>query len=139
MSQMQAAMIGSHVIIPGMKAKLLLLLTGRGVMQTAMYQRKLLQVAVQLLKPGGHLVYSTCTVNPGAHKPVKWHSCMQFFAAYGLAAVGPLLCPSPSQRHGNGMGFSWQSMNSWPRPHVFQEPQILLNVGNMYLSHCHQQ
>lgn len=37
-------------------------------MQTAMYQRKLLQVAVQLLRPGGYLVYSTCTINPGAHK-----------------------------------------------------------------------
>ena len=33
--------------------------------QTAAYQRKLLQVAVQLLKPGGHLVFSTCTINPG--------------------------------------------------------------------------
>ncbi len=37
------------------------------VMQTARYQRKLLRVAVQLLKPGGHLVYSTCTINPGMH------------------------------------------------------------------------
>ena len=36
-------------------------------MQTARYQRKLLRVAVQLLKPGGHLVYSTCTINPGMH------------------------------------------------------------------------
>lgn len=33
--------------------------------QAAAYQRKLLHVAVKLLKPGGHLVYSTCTINPG--------------------------------------------------------------------------
>lgn len=37
--------------------------------QTAAYQRKLMRVAVQLLKPGGHLVYSTCTINPG--KPMQ--------------------------------------------------------------------
>lgn len=36
--------------------------------QTARYQRKLLQVAVQLLKPGGKLVFSTCTINPGIFK-----------------------------------------------------------------------
>lgn len=32
---------------------------------TAAYQRKLIDVAVQLIKPGGYLVFSTCTFNPG--------------------------------------------------------------------------
>ena len=31
----------------------------------AYYQRKLLDVAVALLKPGGALVYSTCSICPG--------------------------------------------------------------------------
>lgn len=33
---------------------------------TANYQRNLLDAAVELVKPGGTLVYSTCTINPGA-------------------------------------------------------------------------
>jgi hypothetical protein len=35
------------------------------LLQTAAYQRRLLDVAVQLLRPGGTLVYSTCSFNPG--------------------------------------------------------------------------
>ena len=34
--------------------------------QTAQYQRRILQAAVQLVKPGGALVFSTCSINPGA-------------------------------------------------------------------------
>jgi hypothetical protein len=33
---------------------------------TAHYQRRLIDRAVALLRPGGALVYSTCTINPGA-------------------------------------------------------------------------
>lgn len=32
---------------------------------TAQYQRSLMDTAVKLVKPGGTLVYSTCTINPG--------------------------------------------------------------------------
>ena len=32
---------------------------------TAAYQRRLLDAAVQLVKPGGTLVFSTCSINPG--------------------------------------------------------------------------
>ena len=37
---------------------------------TASYQRKLLDAAVQLVKPGGTLVFSTCTINPGVCAPL---------------------------------------------------------------------
>jgi len=37
-----------------------------GLLETSLYQRQLLATAVQLLKPGGYLVFSTCTINPGA-------------------------------------------------------------------------
>jgi 16S rRNA C967 or C1407 C5-methylase (RsmB/RsmF family) len=37
-----------------------------GLLETSLYQRQLLATAVQLLKPGGCLVFSTCTINPGA-------------------------------------------------------------------------
>lgn len=40
--------------------------TLQALLETAVYQRQLMGAAVQLLKPGGTLVYSTCTINPGA-------------------------------------------------------------------------
>ncbi|GAX74807.1 hypothetical protein CEUSTIGMA_g2254.t1 [Chlamydomonas eustigma] len=36
--------------------------------QCAVYQRRILDAAVQLLKPGGTLVFSTCTFNPGENE-----------------------------------------------------------------------
>lgn len=39
----------------------------------AQYQRNLLDVAVQLVKPGGTLVYSTCTINPGTWEALILH------------------------------------------------------------------
>lgn len=39
----------------------------------ASYQRKLLSVAIDLLKPGGVLVYSTCTINPEENEEnISW-------------------------------------------------------------------
>ncbi|KAK9816959.1 hypothetical protein WJX72_007474 [[Myrmecia] bisecta] len=35
---------------------------------TALYQRNFLDTAIRLLKPGGELVYSTCTINPGENE-----------------------------------------------------------------------
>ena len=37
---------------------------------TARYQRALLYNAVRLLKPGGYLVYCTCTINPGESRHI---------------------------------------------------------------------
>ena len=37
-------------------------------MQVAEQQRRLIDAAAGLLKPGGHMVYSTCTINPGEKK-----------------------------------------------------------------------
>lgn len=39
-------------------------MTPEGLRELAALQRKILQAAVQYVKPGGVLVYSTCTVNP---------------------------------------------------------------------------
>lgn len=47
------------------------------------YQRALLATAVQLLKPGGSLVYCTCTINPGenegnaAYALRRWKGCLE--------------------------------------------------------------
>eukprot|EP00271_Cylindrocystis_brebissonii_P019746 TRINITY_DN6197_c0_g1_i1.p1 TRINITY_DN6197_c0_g1~~TRINITY_DN6197_c0_g1_i1.p1 ORF type:complete len:467 (+),score=45.68 TRINITY_DN6197_c0_g1_i1:200-1402(+) len=35
---------------------------------TSVYQRRLMDEAVQLVKPGGVVVYSTCTINPGENE-----------------------------------------------------------------------
>ena len=39
--------------------------TLRELAATAAYQRKILMAAVQLVRPGGTLVFSTCSINPG--------------------------------------------------------------------------
>lgn len=54
----------------GLRPRLLHRQTIGDLISTASYQRKLLDVAVQLVKPGGTLVYSTCTINPGNTAPI---------------------------------------------------------------------
>lgn len=44
--------------------------TLRELEQTAIYQRRILAAAVQLVRPGGALVFSTCSINPGGHSLV---------------------------------------------------------------------
>ena len=50
----------------GLRPRLLHRQTIGQLRSAAHYQRKLLDVAVALLKPGGEMVYSTCSINPGA-------------------------------------------------------------------------
>ncbi|CAD7703200.1 unnamed protein product [Ostreobium quekettii] len=57
----------------GLRPRLLHRQTMGDLISTASYQRKLLDVAVQLMKPGGSLVYSTCTINPGENEENVWH------------------------------------------------------------------
>jgi hypothetical protein len=49
----------------GLRPRLLQPLTYNDVRQAEAYQRLLIAAAVQLLKPGGCMVFSTCSVNPG--------------------------------------------------------------------------
>lgn len=49
----------------GLRPRLVQPLTLAAVRQTEHYQRQLLGAAVRLLKQGGFLVYSTCSINPG--------------------------------------------------------------------------
>lgn len=49
----------------GLRPRLLHAWGLRQLLQMADYQRALLHAAVALLKPGGTLVYSTCTISPG--------------------------------------------------------------------------
>jgi hypothetical protein len=44
-------------------------------------QRALLAAAVQLVKPGGVLVYSTCTISPGTRRETVHHSCCRVLYA----------------------------------------------------------
>lgn len=48
----------------GLRPRLILPQTLRELHNAAHYQRKLIDTAVHLLKPGGHMVFSTCTINP---------------------------------------------------------------------------
>ena len=49
----------------GLRPRLLQTATVAYLRQCAVYQRRILDAAVQLLKPGGVLVYSTCSFYPG--------------------------------------------------------------------------
>ena len=50
----------------------------RELEQTAVYQRRILAAAVQLVRPGGALVFSTCSINPGGQIRGSCH-CAQLF------------------------------------------------------------
>jgi hypothetical protein len=49
----------------GLRPRLLVDWSLPALQKLAAYQRALLHSAVHCLKPGGHLVYCTCTINPG--------------------------------------------------------------------------
>jgi 16S rRNA C967 or C1407 C5-methylase (RsmB/RsmF family) len=48
----------------GLRPRLIVPQTLKELHNAAHYQRKLIDAAVHLLKPGGFMVYSTCTINP---------------------------------------------------------------------------
>ncbi|KAF6253304.1 S-adenosyl-L-methionine-dependent methyltransferase [Scenedesmus sp. NREL 46B-D3] len=52
----------------GLKPRLLVDWSLPALQKLAAYQRALLHSAVHCLKPGGHLVYCTCTINPGENE-----------------------------------------------------------------------
>lgn len=49
----------------GLRPKLQQPLSLPDLLDAAVYQRQLLAAAVQLVQPGGFLVYSTCSISPG--------------------------------------------------------------------------
>ena len=68
--------------------------------QTAAYQRTILAAAVQLVRPGGTLVFSTCTINPIENEGnVRWlldsHPCLA-------------LAPQQPRLGGPGLAGRWQ-------------------------------
>jgi methyltransferase NSUN6 len=48
----------------GLRPRLILPQTLKELYNAAHYQKKLIDTAVHLLKPGGFMVFSTCTINP---------------------------------------------------------------------------
>jgi 16S rRNA C967 or C1407 C5-methylase (RsmB/RsmF family) len=58
------------------------------LIQNGLYSRKLFQVAWELLKPGGELVYSTCTLNPYENEMV---------VDWALSQLGAILVNLPTE------------------------------------------
>ncbi|KAM5580084.1 rRNA (cytosine-C(5))-methyltransferase NOP2C [Rosa sericea] len=54
----------------------------------AKYQRKMFDQAVQLVRPGGVLVYSTCTINPGENEAVVRYA-LDTYKFLSLASQNP--------------------------------------------------
>ena len=57
----------------GLRPKLLVEATAAELRACADYQRKLVASAAALVRPGGTLVYSTCTLNPGENEEIVAH------------------------------------------------------------------
>lgn len=54
-----------QIFTAGLRPRLEQAATLQDLQDLAHYQRQLLEAALKLLAPGGALVYSTCTLNPG--------------------------------------------------------------------------
>ncbi|KAG2427328.1 hypothetical protein HXX76_012523 [Chlamydomonas incerta] len=63
--------------------------------QCAAAQRRLVDGAVRLLRPGGAMVYSTCTINPGENEAVVRYLLDKYGAAMQLVAAGPPFLGGP--------------------------------------------
>lgn len=64
-SSFDAVLLDAPCSALGLRPKLLVDWTLPALQKLAAYQRALLHSAVHVLRPGGHLVYCTCTINPG--------------------------------------------------------------------------
>jgi len=77
----------------GLKPRLSQPVTAKELHMTASYQRALLHTAVALLRPGGALVFSTCTISPLENESKYVQHC---------ACMPPQLCADPCFPHSVG-------------------------------------
>lgn len=78
----------------GLRPRLLHAWTLKQLRATAALQRALLHAAVRMLKPGGALVYSTCTINPGENEANVRYALDRWRGALALEAA-PLALGGP--------------------------------------------
>lgn len=87
--------------IIGKKADIKYHVTEKSLTELQELQRKILSVVWQYVKPGGILIYSTCTVNPGENEEnVKWF-LEQF--PFRLQSLSPFLPKELAEEGENGM------------------------------------
>jgi hypothetical protein len=83
----------SHVLLDapctalGLKPKLAQPLSLLELLEAAAYQRQLLAAAVRLVKPGGYLVYSTCSISPGVFGVERRATAEKSWGCAGLLPV----------------------------------------------------
>ena len=81
--------------------------TWRDIVNSARYQRQFLRAAVNLLKPGGVLVYSTCTLTLAENEENTEYAVERL----GLQPLEP-----PYRRFSRGVG-AWYAVRSHPHVH----------------------
>lgn len=87
--------------IMGKKTDIKYHVTGESLIQLKELQKKILSVVWQYVKPGGILIYSTCTVNPGENEEnVKWF-VEQF--PFCLESLSPFLPEELAKEGEDGM------------------------------------
>jgi 16S rRNA (cytosine1407-C5)-methyltransferase len=59
-----------------------------------MYQKTIMRAAAMLLKPGGRMVFSTCTINPHENEAN---------VAFGVSQLGLKLVPTAQRLGGSGL------------------------------------
>eukprot|EP00891_Asterochloris_glomerata_P009936 jgi/Astpho2/9936/e_gw1.00152.20.1_t len=98
---------------------------------TARYQRKLIRVAVELLKPGGTMVYSTCSISPAENEAnVAW--LLKAYPEMELSRHSPVLGQhglSGQLRHQNGDLEDWLTTSQAERVQRFDPTAALDTIG----------
>lgn len=92
--------------------------TIEGLRRHAIYQKRMLDQAVQLCRPGGIIVYSTCTINPGENEAVVRYA-LDTYSCLSLVPQNPKL-GGPGLIGGQDDGVSYKKWLREEERHLVQ-------------------
>lgn len=92
----------------GLRPKLVIPMKAKELKKTAVYQRLFLEQAIRLLKPGGTMTYSTCTINALENEQNVAFVLQEFGSCINLLS----LAKGPGQTGLEGQGLSLEQRQS---------------------------